>query len=99
LYVAWAGPATIEVIYVGVVPAFSGLPDGQAHRGYGALARFTEPSDTLTRFLGESEFMSATAAGAVMFGASTLMSGSENGVWIGDMATPMVERWAPSEGL
>lgn len=99
LYVALAGPATIEGIYVGVVPAFSGLPDGHAHRAYGALARFTEPSDTLTGFLGASEFISARAAGAVMFGASTLMSGSESGVWIGDTATPMVERWAPPAGL
>lgn len=99
LHVVLAGPATMDGIYVGVVPVFTGMPDGHAHRAYGALVRFSEPSDTLVRFLGESEFISADAAGAVMFGASTLMSGSEDGIWIGDTATPMVERWAPRAGL
>lgn len=99
LHVALAGPATIDGVYVGVVPAFTGLADGHVHRAYGALVRFAEPADTLTRFLGPSEFMSASAAGAVMFGASTLISGSADGAWIGDTATPMVERWAPPAGL
>lgn len=93
-----SGPARLESLYVAEVPGLSNSTSGP-FRGVGVLFPLSDPSDTLVTFRGPATFVNPGAAGGVMFGATTLFAGSEEGLWIGDTESQRVELWSPEHDL
>ena len=93
-----AGRARLETLHVAEVPGFGRSSSGPL-RGVGAVLSLADPSDTLVTFRGPALFVNRGAAGGVVFGATTLFAGAEEGIWIGDTEAQRVELWSPEPEL
>jgi hypothetical protein len=62
-------------------------------RGAGPVVQFADPTDTLAVIRGAEVFAGGGGAGSVLFGATTLLQGGPEGLWIGDTKQQQVVLW------
>lgn len=83
----------------------SGLPPEPtegSYRGTGPLVRFArgEAADTLGSVRGLTTFWHPdVGAGAVLFGATTVVAGGNEGLWVGDTDEPELVLWGTTGGV
>jgi len=77
--------------YVALVRGFPRSPVTGPYRGTGPVVPLAAEADTITLIRGTETFVGDGGAGIVVFGRTTLLTGSSHGLWIGDTKTPMVE--------
>ena len=77
-----------DVMYLAARAGLPGSPEEGAHRGSGPVVRLHSSGqvDTITTIPGNTTFVAQGAAGAVPFGATTLLAAGRDGLWIGDTA-------------
>lgn len=99
LLVEPAGPVSPENAYIAIHPAVWTESRDGPYRDRGAIVRLLDPADTLAVFPGATVFASGGATGGVVFGATTLITGDADGIWVGDTNRQSVELVTPGRGV
>jgi hypothetical protein len=79
--------------YIAGTGSFSVETSEGPFRGTGPVVQFGDPTDTLTLIRGTEVFAGGGGAGSVLFGATTLLQGGPDGLWIGDTRQQQVVLW------